>query len=169
MNILDEHHDLTFSGHFAAKKMLQKLSQYFFWKGLKSDVYKKCFPCVTCTSVWGPGNHGRPPLVSIPVGGPLDCVWIDFVELDVTEDSNRYSLVFQDYLTKWPEVHALSNRKAETVAWYLLDFIWKHGVSNKIIHDQAAEFLSEVLQETVALVGLDQLRTSRGHPRLMAS
>ena len=40
--ILDEHHDLPFSGHFAAKKMSQKFSQYFFWKGLKSNVYKKC-------------------------------------------------------------------------------------------------------------------------------
>ena len=61
--ILDEHHDLPFSGHFAAKKMSQKLSQYFFWKGLKSDIYKKCSSCVTCASVRGQGNHGRPPLV----------------------------------------------------------------------------------------------------------
>ena len=83
--------------------MSQKLSQYFFWKGLKSDVYKKCSSCVTCASVRGQGNHGRPPLVSIPVGGPIDCVGMDFVELDVTQDGNRYALVFQDYLTKWPE------------------------------------------------------------------
>ena len=38
-------------------------------------------------------------------------------------------------------------------------------MSNKIIHDQAAEFLSEVLQESVASVGLDQLPTSGGHPQ----
>lgn len=132
--ILDEHHDLPFSGHFAAKKMSQ-ISQYFFWKGLKSDVYKKCASCVTCASVKGQGNRGRPPLVSILVGGLFDCIGMDFVELDVTRDGNRYALVFQDYLTKWPEVYALSNRKAETVAKCLLDLIWRHGVPHKIIHD----------------------------------
>ena len=90
---------------------------------------------VTCASVRGQGNHGRPPLVSISLGGPFDCVGMDFVELDVMQDGNRYALVFQDYLTKWPEMYALSNRKAETVARCLLDLVWKHGVPNKIIHD----------------------------------
>ena len=64
--ILDENHDLPFSGHFPAKKMAQKLSQYFFWKGMKSDVYKKCSSCVTCAAVKGQGNHGRPPMDLIP-------------------------------------------------------------------------------------------------------
>ena len=77
--------------------------------------------------------------MSIPVGGPFDCIGMDFVELDVTEDGNRYALVFQYYLTKWPEVYTLSNRKAETVAQCLLDLVWKHGVPNKIIHNRAAE------------------------------
>ena len=107
--------------------------------------------------------------MSIPVGGPFNCIGIDFVELDVTQDGHRYALAFQDYLTKWPEVYALSNRKAEAVAKCLLDLVWKHGVPNRIIHDRAAEFLLEVLQETAALLGLDQLPPSGGHPKLMAS
>ena len=56
---------------------------------------------VTCASVRGQGNHGRPPLVSISLGGPFDCVGMDFVELDVMQDGNRYALVFQDYLTNF--------------------------------------------------------------------
>ena len=90
---------------------------------------------------------------------------MDFVELDVIHDGNRYALVIQDYLTKWPEVYALSYRKAETVAKCLLDVVWKHGVPNKIIHDRAAEFRSEVLQETAELLRLNQLPTSGGHPQ----
>ena len=31
---------------------------------------------------------------------------MDFKEMDVSEDGKRYVLVFQDYLTKWPEVFA---------------------------------------------------------------
>ena len=36
---------------------------------------------------------------------------------------------------------------------------------NKILHDRAAEFLLKVLQGTAALLGLDQLPTSGGHPQ----
>ena len=90
---------------------------------------------------------------------------MDFVELDKTTDGNKYALVFQDYLSKWPEVYALPDRKAETVARCLLDLIWQHGVPNRIIHDRAAEFLSDVLQETARLIGVKQLPTSGGHPQ----
>lgn len=41
---------------------------------------------------------------------------MDFVELDKSTAGNCYALVFQDYLTKWPEVYVVNNRRAETVA-----------------------------------------------------
>ena len=113
----------------------------------------------------GQGQKGKPPLVSIPVGGAFDCIGMDFVELDKTKDGNKYALVFQDYLSKWPEVYALPDWKAETVARCLLDLVWQHGVPNCIIHDRAAEFLSDVLQETATLIGVKQLPTSGGHPQ----
>ena len=163
--LLDEHHDLSFAGHFAAKKMIQRIKQFYYWQGLRSDVHKKCSSCVTCASVRGQANRGKPPLVSIPVGGPFDMIGMDFVELDVSRSGNRYALVFQDYLSKWPEVYALSNRRAETVAKCLQDLVWRHGVPNQIVHDRAAEFLADVLQETAGLLGVRQLPTSGGHPQ----
>ena len=47
----------------------------------------------------------------------------------------------------------------------LQDLVWRHGVPNKIIHNRAAEFLSDVLQETAGLLGVRQLPTSGGHPQ----
>ena len=130
--LLDEHHDLPFAGHFAVKRMVQRIKQFYYWNGLRSDVYKKCSSCVTCASVRGQGNRGKPPLVNIPVGGPFDMIGMDFVELDVSKSGNRYALVFQDYLSKWPEVYALSNRRAETVAKCLQDLVWRHGYLIKL-------------------------------------
>ena len=88
---------------------------------MKGDIYKKCGSCVTCASVSGQGNRERPALVSIPVGGPFECIGMDFIEMDCSRKGNRYALVIQDYLTKWPEVYPLPDRKAETVARCLLD------------------------------------------------
>ena len=61
-----------------------------------------------CASVKGQGFRGKPPLVYIPVGGVFECVGIKFVELDLSSTGNRYALVFQNYLSKWPEVYAVS-------------------------------------------------------------
>ena len=66
---------------------------------------------------------------------------------------------------KWLEVYPVRDRKAETVAQCLQDLVWKHRVPTRIIHDCAAEFLSDVLQETAQLLGLSQLPTSGGHPQ----
>ena len=63
-------------------------------------------------------------------------------------------------------MYPLPDRKAETVAKCLLDLIWKHGVPLRIIHDRAAEFFAEILQEAATLLGVTQLPTSGGHAQL---
>ena len=163
--VMEEHHASPFSGHFAAKKMTKRVSQYFFWAGMRGDIHRKCMSCVTCASVQGQGNPGKPPLKSIEVGGIFECIGMDFLEMDTAKSGNKYALVFQDYLSKWPEVYPVRDRKAETVAQCLLDLVWKHGVPSRVIHDRAAEFMSDVLQETAQLIGLAQLPTSGGHPQ----
>ena len=163
--VMEEHHSSPFSGHFAAKQMTKRVSQYFFWVGMRGDIHKKCMSCIECASVQGQSNPGRPPLKSIEVGGIFECIGMDFLEMDTAKSGNKYALVFQDYLSKWPEVYPVKDRKAETVAHCLLDLVWKHGVPSRIVHDRAAEFLSEVLQETAQLIGLTQLPTSGGHPQ----
>ena len=49
--IIDENHDAAYAGHFAVKKVTQRISQYFYWSGMRGDIYKKCSGCVTCASV----------------------------------------------------------------------------------------------------------------------
>ena len=121
--------------------------------------------CIECASVQGQSGHGRPLLKSIEVGHVFECIGMDFLEMDTAKSGNRYALVFQDYLSKWPEVYPVKDRKAETVAHCLLDVVWKHGVPARIIHDRAAEFLSDVLQETAQMLGMSQLSTLGGHPQ----
>ena len=53
-------------------------------------------------------------------------------------------------------MYAVSDRKATTVAQCLAGFVWRHGVPIQIIHDRAAEFLSNVLQETAEILSTDR-------------
>ena len=67
--VLDEGHDPVYAGHFSAKKLIQKLSQVYYWSGMRGDVYQKYASCVTCTcaSTQGQGRKSKPTLHSIPV------------------------------------------------------------------------------------------------------
>ena len=111
--IINENHDAAYVGHFAVKKVTQRITQYFYWSGMRGDIYKKFSGCVICASVSGQGTHEKPALVNIPVGGSFECIGMDFIEMDKSKGGNRHAFVIQDYLTKWPEVYAVQDRKAE--------------------------------------------------------
>ena len=55
---------------------------------MTGDIHKKCAACVTCASVKGQGSRERPALINIPVGGPFECIGMDFVELDLSHKGN---------------------------------------------------------------------------------
>ena len=86
---------------------------------------------------------------------------IDFMETKTL--SNNPEETKRITASKWARVYPVKDRKAETVTHCLLNVVWKHGVLAKIIHERAAEFLLDVLQETAHLIGLSQLPTSGGH------
>ena len=74
--IVDEYHNEAYAGDFSVK-MSQLIGQYFYWTGMKGDIYKKCSSCVMCASVSGQGNRERPALVSISAEVPLNALgWI---------------------------------------------------------------------------------------------
>ena len=70
-------------------------------------VFKKCESCLTCATMQGQERKQNPELYSIPVGEPFSYIGMDFKEMDESYDKNRFALVFQDYLSKWPEVYAV--------------------------------------------------------------
>ena len=160
--VVSENHDALFSGHFSTKKMLQKLKQYLYWPGMSSMIFKKCESCLVCATIQGQERRQNPELHSIPVGEPFACIGMDFKEIDESFDKNRFALVFQDYLSKWPEVYPVADQTASTIAKCkcLADLII--GME---YHLPFSEFLSDVLQDTVFILAIKQLPTSPGHPQ----
>ena len=65
--------------------------------------------CILVSS--GQLTSGVPLLNNITVSGAFECPGMDFKEMDFSHSGNRYALVFQDYLSKWPEVYAVPDRK----------------------------------------------------------
>ncbi len=82
-----------------------------------------------------------------------------------TETGNQYTLIAQDYFTRWPEAFALPDQQAVTVAEVLVNqFFTRFGIPMELHSDQGRNFESETFQEVCRLFGINKTRTTPYHP-----
>ncbi len=110
------------------------------------DITRWCKGCITCASRrLGQATRPPGPLPPIPVGGPFDWIGVDVIQFPQSYQGNEYAVVFMDYLTKWPEVFAVPDQTALTIAQLLVDeVICRHGVPAELLSEV---FLSGLLKE----------------------
>jgi hypothetical protein len=71
-----------------------------------------------------------------------------------------------DYFTKWPEVYAIPNQEAATVAETLVaNFFCRFGIPRELHSDQGRNFESRLLQEVLQCLGVSKMRTMPLHPQ----
>ena len=84
---------------------------------------KFCRMCLECVTRKEIGRSVRPPLATIPIGGPFEFHRV-VLQLPVNESGNKYVVVFANYFTKWVEAFAVPNQTAETIAHLLVEEIF---------------------------------------------
>ncbi|MCP3663175.1 MAG: hypothetical protein GY696_11885, partial [Gammaproteobacteria bacterium] len=114
------HEDL---GHFGVNKVQKLLSRKYYWIRLTADVQNHIRTCISCQKRKTPIPKPNPPLQSITIPGPFHTIAADILELPLTQDGNRYALVFVDMFTKWPEAVALPDQTAERVAKHFMELV----------------------------------------------
>ena len=65
----------------------------------------------------------KPLLAPIPVAGPFDRDGVDVLQLPTSKKGNKYTIVFMNYLTTWPEVFPTQDQSAYTIAKLLVEHI----------------------------------------------
>ena len=164
--ILSEHHSSPMGGHFAAKKTYGALMRHWWWDGMYNETLKFTSNCPQCAVVTGGGRHHRPPLHPIPVSRPFQIVGVDVMELPKTDRGNRYVLVFQDFLTKWPLVFPMPDQKSQRIAELLVnEVIPLFGVPEALLSDRGANLLSHLMYDICDLLGITKLNTTAHHPQ----
>lgn len=121
--------------------------------------------CVECAVVKGTGKVQRPPLHPIPVQRPFQILGVDIMELPITQQGNRYVIVFQDFLTKWPLVYPAPDQKSIRIAKLLAEeVVPMFGVPEALLSDRGTNLLSHLMQEVCELLGVTKLNTTAYHP-----
>ena len=158
-------HGGIFGGHLGDAKVYSELLCHYWWPKMRSDITHWSRSCLTCAT-YGRGQTVRPPLTPIPVSGPFDRVGIDVIKFPRSTKGNQYAVVFMDYLTKWPEVFAVADQTAATIARLLVEeIVSRHGVPTEILSDRGKSFLSSLMKEIVKLLGIHQTNTTAYHPQ----
>ena len=114
--ILSNVHDHISGAHFGVHKTFQKVKQRYWWKGMFKDIEHWCKSCQDCSTRKTPRNSKRAPLLPIPVGNAFDRVAVDVLgPFPPSRNSNRYIVVFSDYLTRWCEAFPVPNAEASVL------------------------------------------------------
>ena len=101
--ILVSCHDDPTVGHLGVLKTYEKVCVRYFWHGVFKDIEHWCNSCVDCAMKKIPRGKRKAPLLPIPVEGAFDRVAMDILgPFPVTNDGNRYIIVFSDYYTRHP-------------------------------------------------------------------
>ena len=135
------------STHLGMDAVISKIKERYYWPQIGEDVKIYIQTCDICQKR-GPLQH-REELIPIKIKGPFYKIGIDIKgPLSITSNGNRYIIVAMDYFSKWPEAKALSNIRAETVAEFIYeDYIYRHGVPQKILLDRGTSFVNKVIDK----------------------
>src|SRR5260221_5920376 len=156
-DLVHAHHSTVVIGHPGHWKMLELVSQNYWWPGLSRYVAKFIAGCDTCnrTKTFLTQKVGK----LIPNKVPAQCWQVITVDM-IRElpDSKGYNaaLVVVDCLSKWihtiPTVTSLDSAR---VAWLFLEHVWRHhGLPEEVISDRGPAFISNFSRELAAILGV---------------
>ena len=155
--ILYESHNTAFTMHPEGNKMYQDMKQYYWWRGMKKDIYEYVSKCLTCHQV--KAEHQVPSDLLNPLLIPQwkwDNITMDFVScFSLTQRKHDAVWVIVDRLTKF--AHFLSirldysmDRLAEL---YVSEIVRLHGIPLLIVFDRDPRFTSRFWKELQSAFG----------------
>ncbi|KXZ41350.1 hypothetical protein GPECTOR_528g522 [Gonium pectorale] len=160
--IMKEAHDL---GHFGLTKTYDFIRDRFWWEGMKEDIRQFVRGCAQCA-----GDKLKllknMPLRPLPIVPMWHRVHVDCMgPYKMTPRGNRFCILAVDSWSKYPEVGALPNRRAETVrTWFWQNWICRYGTPTEVLSDRGTEFCG-ALGKLLKQERIRHLRTSGYHPQ----
>ena len=162
----EAHNGLT-GAHLGSERTISKITKTYTWPKMKADVVAYVKACEICQSRKPPKQYARQFLKNISVDGIFHRVAMDIVgPLPVTHRQNRYILVVQEYLTKYPLAFAIPDQKADTIAQiYVEEVILVYGAPAVILTDLGSNFTSSLMKSVNSYWGIKQSFTTAYHPQ----
>ena len=159
-------HSHKLAGHPGLQKTKDVVKRNYFWPGCSKDVEDFVTYCEICNLHKGSPNVPAP-LERYPTElYPFQVVSMDFVgPMPATQRSNKYILVFIDYLTRWVEIVPCRDRLASTVAEAVKKrIIVQHSTPEVLLSDNAPEYTGEIMTKLCEFFEIKKVHTTPYKP-----
>ncbi|CAC5412640.1 unnamed protein product [Mytilus coruscus] len=146
--ILYNLHSSPLGGHLGVSKIFGKVSERFYWFGMRRDVENYVPYCVECVTRKNPSRRARAPLQPHYSGAPFEKIAINILGVPMSDQGNRFIVVIGDYFSKWAEAFPLKNHTAPVIAEILNDqSISRFGAPFQLHSDHGPKFESRLIFE----------------------
>jgi hypothetical protein len=132
-------------------KAFQAIKSKYIWPNMRQDIEEYVKQCKSCqvNKTLKPKRKAPMEIMST-ANHPFDKCYLDIVgPRPLSATGNRYSLTFQDDLSKYVVATPISQQDGETVARvFVSQVVLKYGTPSIVQTHQGANFVSEVLKTT---------------------
>jgi hypothetical protein len=166
---LQEAHGGGLMGHFGVMKTEDVLAAHFFWPKMRRDVERYVSRCTTCNKAKSRLNpHGLYMPLPIP-SVPWEDISRDFVFGLLRTKRGRDSIfMVVDHFSKM--AHFIPCHKSDNASHvaelFFTEIVHLHGVSNTIVSDRDAKFLSHFWRTLWFKLGTKLLFSTTCHPQM---
>lgn len=167
-SILQHVHNGPLGGHSGYFKTLHRMTQDFYWSGLKKDLKHYYKECDICQRVKYENCKPARLLQPLPIPSkPSLAVSKDFIKGLPRSQLKNVILVVVDRFTKFVHFIALFHPyTASKVASLYMQFIFKlHGMPASMVSNKDPVFTSRFWSELMKLQGVELAMSSAYHPQ----
>ena len=127
-------------------------------------VHRFYAACQELSAMCGTARPRRPPLQPIPVDRIFHIISVDIMELPCTTQENRYAVVFQDFLSKFPLVFSAPDitEDSQVAGGRGCASFWG---PEALLSESGTNPLSYLMKEVCALLGVKKFNTTAYHPQ----
>ncbi|XP_066987487.1 uncharacterized protein [Macrobrachium rosenbergii] len=158
----------TSESHLGVNKTYHRVSQDFFWPGIKKDIKEYIISCHQC-QVTGRPNESiiRAPLqpISVPKQ-PFEKIIIDCVgPMPKTRKGNEYLLTVLCPTTRYPIAMPIKNINAKTIIGQLVKVFTTFGFPKILQCDRGTNFTSKLFKQSMQEFNIHNVYASAYHPQ----
>lgn len=164
--VMSECHDSVTSGHGGYEKTLHRVTQRYYFPGMRRYICEYIKTCTECQR-YKPSNQKPGGLVQTPVPAQrFEVIAVDlFGPLPKGKNGERWIMVVEDTASRWIELFALQEATAEVCTKVLIGEIFmRYGVPRRIVSDNGVQFVADVMQQAMYTLGVKQCLTPLYHP-----
>ena len=154
--------------HPGLHRSCQTIRINYIWEGMFEGMKKHIHECRYCGRRKVHTNKAKVPIQQYPI--PPYPFWRCHIDITgpfvKSKAGNTHILVLKDALSKWVEIIAIPDTKAETVAEFLFSEIYcRYGSIEELVSDRGTEFINAIVIELQELLQIKSKVTTPYHPQ----